>query len=68
MPIEKKRMEQKVSYLMCSNLQPMLLLVGTEEGCVLLIDMRKGVGHGNVTPVQSPEVGVVYSDSHPPHR
>ena len=56
MPIEKKPVEQKVSCLVCSQLQPLLLLVGTEEGGVSLMDMRKGVGHGNVTPVQSPEV------------
>ena len=61
MPTEKKRLEQQVSCLMCSQLQPMLLLVGTEEGGVSLIDMRKGVGHGIVTHVQSPEVGVVSS-------
>lgn len=34
----------------------MLLLVGTEEGCVSMRDMRKGAGHGNVTLVHSAEV------------
>ena len=62
MPTEKKRLEQKVSCLVCSQLQPMLLLVGTVEGAVSLMDMRKGVGHGTVTSVQSPEVGVVTYD------
>ena len=57
MPIEKKQVEQKVSCLVCSQLQPMLLLVGTEEGSVSLMDMRKGAGHGTVTPVHSAEVG-----------
>ena len=57
MPIEKKQLDQQtVSCLVCSQQQPMLLLVGTEEGGVSLRDMRKGAGHGTVTPVHSAEV------------
>ena len=58
-PTEKKRLEQQVSCLVCSQQQPMLLLVGSEEGAVSLLDMRKGIGHGNITPVYSAEVSII---------
>lgn len=61
MPTEKKKLENRVSCLVCSQQQPMLLLVGTEEGNVSLLDMRKGAGHGNVTPVYCNEVCAVTS-------
>lgn len=56
MPIEMTSVEQDVSCLVCSRQQPMLLLVGTKDGGVSLRDMRKGAGHGTVTPVHSAEV------------
>ena len=55
-PTEKKKLEREISCLVCSQQQPMLLLVGTVEGNVSLLDMRKGAGHGTVTPVHSAEV------------
>ena len=55
-PTEKKKLEQKVSCLHSSIQQPMLLLVGMEDGGVSLLDMRKGVNHGNITPAHAQSV------------
>ena len=38
----------------------MLLLLGTETGDVLFLDMRKGGFHGNFTPVHSAEVSNIH--------
>ena len=55
-PTEKKKLEQNLSCLYCSTLQPMLLLLGAESGDVSFLDLRKGASHGNTTPVYSTEV------------
>lgn len=54
--IDAKKMEDKISCLQSSLFQPMLLLVGSEEGNVSLLDMRKGPSHGSIMPVHSAEV------------
>ena len=48
---EKRSLYDNVSCVHCSHQQQALLVIGTEMGNVSMWDLRRGVGHGNVTEV-----------------